>query len=191
MEKTLISWDRLERDEVREIIEKEIAKHAADGIGRVNYAVASCGGRVLKHSEPSVLSSRLSRWISGNVHRDATGECFPLKGDNGFVEVKLCTSVVPEAITVEHVSKSVALDRSNAPKGCKVLGWLGDGERKEKMHLLTRFRYDLKKSNVQTFNVVDPTVVDTIRLEFMSNHGNPNFTCIYRVRVHGHESYVA
>ncbi|CAI9281235.1 unnamed protein product [Lactuca saligna] len=120
MEKTLISWDRLEWDEVREIIKKEIAKHAADGIGRVDYAVASCGGRVLKHSKPSVLSSRLSRWISGNVHRDAvkmlqpsfgqTGECFPLKGDNGFVEVKLCTSVVPEAITVEHVSKDFQME---------------------------------------------------------------------------------
>ncbi|KAI3758109.1 hypothetical protein L6452_05657 [Arctium lappa] len=34
------------------------------------------------------------------------GECFPLKGNNGFVEINLRTAIVPEAITLEHVSKA-------------------------------------------------------------------------------------
>ncbi|CAH1449674.1 unnamed protein product [Lactuca virosa] len=196
----------LKLDEIRafakEIVEKEIEKHAADGLGRIDYAVASGGAMVLKHSEPFIRSSKLSRWIAGNVHSGAVkmlqpsfgqpGECFPLKGDTGFVDIKLRTAVIPEAITLEHVSKSVAFDRSSAPKDCKVLGWLGSEELTEKMHLLTEFTYDLEKSNAQTFNVVESkTAVDTIRLEFLSNHGSPSHTCIYRVRVHGYEPNLA
>lgn len=194
-------------DEIRafakEIVEKEIGKHAADGLGRVDYAVATGGASVLKHSEAFIGASRVSGWFTGNVRSDAVkmlqpsfgqpGECFPLKGDNGFVEIKLRTAIVPEAITLEHVSKSVAFDRSSAPKDCKVLGYLRNEEDTQKEHLLTEFTYDLEKSSAQTFNVLDtevsdPTIIDTIRLEFMSNHGSPTHTCIYRVRVHGHDA---
>ncbi|KAL4564569.1 hypothetical protein LXL04_028633 [Taraxacum kok-saghyz] len=190
--------NKLNLDEVRafakEIVEKEISKHAADGLGMVDYAVASGGAMVLKHSEPYLRMNKLfSKWISGNVHSDAVkilqpsfgqpGECFPLKGDNGFVEIKLRTAVIPEAITLEHVSKSVAFDRSSAPKECKVSGWLGKEEGTEKM--LTEFTYDLEKSNAQTYNTdlnPNPSAMDTIRFEFVSNHGSPSHTCIYRVR---------
>lgn len=197
-------------DEIRAfakgVVEKEIRKHAADGLGRVDYAVASGGASVVKHSEAYVGASGASRvtvWLKGgSVRSDSVkvlqpsfgqpGECFPLKGDSGFVEIKLRTAIVPEAITLEHVDKSVAFDRSSAPKDCKVLGWLRNEEDTEKEHLLAEFTYDLEKSSAQTFNVLDskssdPTIINTLRLEFMSNHGSPTHTCIYRVRVHGHQ----
>ncbi|XP_076937705.1 SUN domain-containing protein 1-like [Bidens hawaiensis] len=196
----------LKLDEIRalakEIVEREIGKHAADGIGRVDYAVASGGAVVVKHSEAFGGGRRGGGWFSGNVRSDAVkmlqpsfgqpGECFPLKGDNGFVEIKLRSAIVPEAITLEHVAESVAFDRSTAPKDCKVWGWSRNEEDTQKEHLLTEFTYDLEKSSSQTFNVlvktegVKPVVIDTVRLQFMSNHGSPSHTCIYRVRVHGH-----
>ncbi|KAJ6727536.1 SAD1/UNC-84-LIKE PROTEIN-RELATED [Salix purpurea] len=36
----------------REIVQKEIEKHAADGLGRVDYVLAASGGMVVKHSDP-------------------------------------------------------------------------------------------------------------------------------------------
>ncbi|KAJ9550453.1 hypothetical protein OSB04_014498 [Centaurea solstitialis] len=140
----------------REVVEKEIGKHAADGLGRVDYAVASGGATVLKHSEAFLGGNRVSNWLSRGVRSDAVkmlqpsfgqpGECFPLKGDNGFVEIKLRTAIVPEAITLEHVSKSVAFDRSSAPKDCKILGWLTSRvDTTEKKHLLTELTYDLER----------------------------------------------
>ncbi|KAL8209469.1 hypothetical protein R6Q57_006201 [Mikania cordata] len=196
----------LKLDEIRavarEIVEKEIGKHAADGIGRVDFAVASGGAIVSKHSEAFNGARRVGDWFTGKVRNDAVkilqpsfgqpGECFPLKGDNGFVEIKLRTAIVPEAITLEHVSKSVAFDTSTAPKDCKVWGWSRNGEDTQNEHLLSAFTYDLEKSSSQTFNLsldtehISPIVIDTIRLQFMSNHGSPTNTCIYRVRVHGH-----
>ncbi|CAN6566997.1 unnamed protein product [Malus baccata var. baccata] len=87
---------------------------------------------------------------------------------------------------------SVAYDRSSAPKDCRISGWLR-GRDDPEVHIeirLAEFTYDFEKSNAQTFNVLDSAVsglVDTVRLDFTSNHGSPSHTCIYRFRVHGHE----
>ena len=89
----------------------------------------------------------------------------------------------------------MANDRSSAPKNCRVSGWhqghdADIGVETGKMFLLVEFSYDLEKSNAQTFNVLDlvgSSLVDTVRLDFTSNHGNPSHTCIYWLRVHGHE----
>lgn len=194
----------------REMVEKEIGKHAADGLGRVDYAIASGGAMVVKHSEP--YTGRKSIWFSRSgkgVHSDADkmlkpsfgepGHCFPLKGSSGFVQIKLRAAIVPEAITLEHVAKSVAFDRSSAPKDCRVSGWYQGQDadsavvNAEKMFLLAEFTYDLEKSNAQTYDVVETTtgsgMVDMIRFDFSSNHGSASHTCIYRLRVHGHEPY--
>lgn len=192
----------------REIVLKEVEKHAADGLGRVDYALASGGARVVRHSEP-YTSGKAGNWFPvaksrGGVHGSAhkmlepsfgePGQCFPLKGTSGFVEIKLRGPVTPDAITLEHVAKSVAYDRSSAPKDCQVSGWFEGPEddpssRGEKRVILKEFTYDLEKSNAQTFNIdtVYPDAVNMIRLDFSSNHGSPSHTCIYRLRVHGHE----
>ncbi|XVE52370.1 hypothetical protein DITRI_Ditri02bG0117000 [Diplodiscus trichospermus] len=192
----------------REIVKNEIEKHASDGLARADYALFSGGGKVVGHSEP-FLVRKGSNWFlkssQSGVHRDADkmlkpsfgepGQCFPLKGSSGFVQIKLRTAIMPEAITLEHVAKSVAYDRSSAPKDCRVSGWLQgrdpdapvDGN---KMFLLAEFTYDLEKSSAQTIDVLDAAgvgIVDTVRLYFTSNHGSPSHTCIYRLRVHGHE----
>ncbi|KAH7864146.1 hypothetical protein Vadar_026316 [Vaccinium darrowii] len=187
----------------RGIVEKEIEKHAADGLGRVDYALSSAGATVVRHSEPYGVG-KVRGWFytaNGNEdHHEANvmlrpsfgepGQCFPLKGSTGFVEIKLRTAIIPEAITLEHVAESVAYDRSSAPKDCRVSGWLQDHDAAEQMFLLTEFSYDLEKSNAQTFNVLDSvgsSVINTIRLDVASNHGSASHTCIYRLRVHGHE----
>ncbi|KAG6630844.1 SUN domain-containing protein 1-like [Carya illinoinensis] len=193
----------------REVIEREIEKHAADGLGRVDYALASGGAMVVKHSEP-YLVGKASNWFLNGARNSARtnadkmlrpsfgepGQCFALSGSSGFVQIRLRTAIVPEAITLEHVAKSVAYDRSSAPKDCRVSGWL-QGRNidaavdTEKPFLLAEFTYDLEKSNAQTFNVLEsvgPGIVDTVRLDYTSNHGSPSHTCIYRFRVHGRES---
>ncbi|KAF7138030.1 hypothetical protein RHSIM_Rhsim07G0072700 [Rhododendron simsii] len=198
----------LNLDEIRAvargIVEKEIEKHAADGLGMVDYALSSAGATVVKHSEAYRVGKGKVWFYTANrneVHHEANmmlrpsfgepGQCFPLKGNNGFVEIKLRTAVIPEAITLEHVAKSVAYDRSSAPKECRVSGWLEKRDTPEQqMFLLTEFTYDLEKSNAQTFSVLDSVgsgMVNTIRLDVASNHGSASYTCIYRLRVHGRE----
>ncbi|VVB13271.1 unnamed protein product [Arabis nemorensis] len=197
-----VSIDEL-RAYAREIMEKEIEKHAADGLGRVDYALASGGAFVMQHSDP-YLVGKGSNWFATSSRRAHTnavkmlspsfgepGQCFALKGSNGYVQIRLRGPIVPEAFTLEHVDKSVAYDRSSALKDCRVSGWLQGQESSvetEKMQLLTEFTYDLDRSNAQTFNILDSSssgLVDTVRLDFTSNHGSNSHTCIYRFRVHG------
>ncbi|XP_022743867.1 SUN domain-containing protein 1-like [Durio zibethinus] len=190
----------------REIVKNEIEKHASDGLARADYALFSGGGKVVRHSEPFLGERKqLALTSSQNgVHRDAAkmlkpsfgepGQCFPLKGSNGFVQIK-CAQLLSQSYYFGTFAKSVAYDRSSAPKDCRVSGWLQardldlpvDGN---KMFLLAEFTYDLEKSSAQTFDVLDAAgvgIVDTVRLDFASNHGSPSHTCIYRLRVHGHE----
>ncbi|XP_042514722.1 SUN domain-containing protein 1-like [Macadamia integrifolia] len=191
----------------RDIVSSEIEKHASDGLGRVDYALASGGGMVVRHSEPYFPGNGRS-WLSATtgrigVHSDAQkmlqpsfgepGQCFPLSGSSGWVEIRLRAAIVPEAITLEHVAKIVAYDRSSAPKDCRVSAWLqkhdSDPSVQPEMFLLTEFTYDLEKSNAQTIDVDSTSSgsINMIRFDYISNHGSPSHTCIYRLRVHGYE----
>ena len=113
----------------REIVKNEIEKHASDGLARADYALFSGGGKVVRHSEHFLVGKGSNRFLKSSqngVHRDAdkmlkpsfgeTGQCFPLKGSNGFVQIKLRTAIIPVAITLEHVAKvtfSLRLHRCN------------------------------------------------------------------------------
>ena len=105
----------------RDIVWKEIEKHAADGLGRVDYALASGGAKVVRHSEPYGFGKG-NGWFTtakgrNRVHASANkmlepsfgepGQCFPLQGSSGFIEIKLRTGIIPEAVTLEHVSKVI------------------------------------------------------------------------------------
>lgn len=208
----------LSLDDVRavakQIVEAEIDKHSADGLGRVDYALGTGGGRVVGHSEGYFVGNgwswgrgALDMWKKNfdGLHRDADkmlkpsfgepGQCLPLQGSSVFVDVALRTSILPEAVTLDHVAKSVAYDRSSAPKDFRIFGWLRQLEdnaiaEAEQMDMLGEFSYDLEKSSVQTFDLpVQSTrkLINMVKLVVLSNHGSSTHTCIYRLRVHGSE----
>ncbi|CAM0958363.1 unnamed protein product [Alopecurus aequalis] len=153
----------------KEIVETEIARHAADGLGMVDYALGSGGGKVVKHSEAfkkakTILPRRSEAYKMLEPSFGQPGKCFALEGSSGFVEIKLRTGIIPEAVTLEHVDKSVAYDRSSALKDFQVSGWyqgVGDDSDKQEPTAtnLGEFSYDIEKSNAQTFQL-DRTTPD-------------------------------
>ncbi|KAH7423092.1 hypothetical protein KP509_12G038900 [Ceratopteris richardii] len=196
----------------RRMVEIEIEKHAADGIGRVDYALGSGGGKVVDHSEGFyhglwfgwhlLASGFLPR--ASNIHPLANkilepsfgepGQCLPLKGSNVYAVIALRTDIYPEAFSLEHVSKSVAYDISSAPKEFRVFGWRDSFKKDDAAHNfmsevpLGNFEYDIERKHVQTFTVpkdLTGKVINTVRLEVLSNYGSSSHTCIYRFRVHG------
>jgi SUN domain-containing protein 1/2 len=194
----------------------------ADSTNKVDYALFSGGGRVVGHSALSPLVARAEgplthalKSIRGGVHPRAdewvlsgganfAGECLALRGDKGFVDVRLREAVVVNAVTVEHVHADVAYDLSSAPKQFAVSGWnrtrepppidVGSGRsnKEPRSHEFNRgpLRYELGgelRGATQTFSFDEKNAraVDHVRFEVLSNYGNAEYTCLYRLRVHG------
>ena len=101
----------------RDMLMKEIHR-----LSRVDYALSSGGAKVVRHSELFIIG-KVTRWFQKisltTVYRDSEkmlkpsfgepGQCFPLKGDSVFVQIRLRTTIILEAITLEHVDKVMFL----------------------------------------------------------------------------------
>ncbi|KAF1459472.1 Sperm-associated antigen 4 protein, partial [Pygoscelis antarcticus] len=132
------------------------------------------------------------------------GNCWPFQGHQGQVVIRLPARVHLTAVTVQHIAKEVSPSGTviSAPRDVAVfvsLCWAllagiwpwgkagvdADGEEET---LLGTFTYDVAKELVQTFplkNAPLPRAFSYIKLLVKSNWGNPAYTCIYRVQVHG------
>ncbi|NWY67028.1 SPAG4 protein, partial [Erithacus rubecula] len=126
------------------------------------------------------------------------GNCWPFKGHQGQVVIRLPTRVYLTAITVQHITKEASPSGTiiSAPKDIAVFPDLlslcfapkgVDADREEET-LLGMFTYNVEKDPIQTFplkNMLLPRAFSHVKLLVKSNWGNPWYTCIYRVKVHG------
>ncbi|XP_068275232.1 sperm-associated antigen 4 protein-like isoform X2 [Nyctibius grandis] len=115
------------------------------------------------------------------------GNCWPLRGQQGQVVIRLPARVHLTAVTVQHISKEVSSfgTVNSAPRDIAVFGVDADGEEET---LLGTFMYDATKEPIQTFPLKKAQLrraFARIRLVVKSNWGYPDYTCIYRVQVHG------
>ncbi|NXS90400.1 SPAG4 protein, partial [Erpornis zantholeuca] len=126
------------------------------------------------------------------------GNCWAFKGHQGQVVIRLPARVHLTAITVQHITKEASPSGTiiSAPKDIAVfvslLGTSGGdlapvGNREEET-LLGMFTYNMGKNAIQTFplkSMLLPRAFSRVKLLVKSNWGNPWYTCIYRVQVHG------
>ncbi|EMP30786.1 SUN domain-containing protein 3 [Chelonia mydas] len=114
------------------------------------------------------------------------GNCWAFQGSQGQVVIKLPEKVYPTAVTLQHISKAISPsgDVTSAPKDFAVCGL---DEETGKETLLGTFMYDSGKETIQTFQLKSELSKFFVYIKFnvLSNWGNPEYTCVYRVRVHG------
>lgn len=128
------------------------------------------------------------------------GACLPLVGGSGWVDVRLAAPIRPTAFSYEHIPASIAFDIRSAPRSLALTGYLGappphdggsaGGAGAGAGVALGGGVYDARGGRaVQTFPLAvgdaPAQVVDHVRLAIASNHGHPDLTCVYRLRVHG------
>jgi SUN domain-containing protein 1/2 len=132
----------------------------------------------------------LLRGPQSALHPDiSNGNCWAMQGSEGRLTVSLSRTILPTAITLEHVPATMALkeDVRSAPKQFEVWSVSEEGKR---LRLLTQGEYRViwteDESPVQTFlidQVHEP--VRHVQLHVLSNYGHDQYTCLYRFRVHG------
>lgn len=177
--------------------------HDADKLGRVDYAMESAGGTIIstrcsKTYKPSneklgvfgikfFSTSKSPRTvIQPNVD---PGNCWAFEGHEGYLLIKLSRKIIPTEFTYEHVQKRIVpgMDISSAPREFYVMGlhdeYSTDGD------VLGRFEFKEDGASLQTFPVQADNVAayEYIELRVFSNQGCPEYTCLYRFRVHGKE----
>ncbi|KAI8052817.1 hypothetical protein BDF22DRAFT_685364 [Syncephalis plumigaleata] len=112
-------------EQVQATVRREIDRYQADGIAVPDYALLTAGARI-RHITPGLGADagrirRTAWWLLSLVKPPVTkpastallpwrqpGDCWPMSGRSG--------PIIPEAITLEHVDRRIALDATSSPK---------------------------------------------------------------------------
>ena len=177
-----------------------------DRVGRFDYALQAAGAKVVPSltSEPytprgAIIPTKVwhALGLDAGVGRAADalsssnefGRCFAFRGSEGKLTVRLSRPVRPTHFSVEHLHAALCdparnANCSSAPQQMEVVGRSGDGDVVE----FGSFSYAASSDapTVQTFAAASlGERFDAVTLRVKSNHGHPDYTCLYRVRVHG------
>ncbi|XP_045476543.1 SUN domain-containing protein 3-like isoform X2 [Harmonia axyridis] len=182
---------------IKGLVKEELENFGSDKIGRNDFALETAGGRIVKVINTENYGSTVGLFgitlCEGNngpramiQANSAPGECWAFKGSKGAVLIKLLGKVKITAVSLEHISSKISptgrLD--TAPKDFAVYGL--EHPSKSKV-LLGRFQYKLDSHPIQTFpiKIANQTPFEFVEFHVDSNHGSPDYTCVYRLRVHG------
>ncbi|CAH1274367.1 SUN1 [Branchiostoma lanceolatum] len=191
----------VDEERIRAIVNKHIGIYDADKTGMVDHALESAGGSVLslrctetyesKSAQLSILGIPL--WYKTNSPRTVIqpdvhpGNCWAFRGSEGYMVIQLSGVVRPTSFSLEHIPKSLSPTGQidSAPKDFTVYGL--EDETQAEGDLLGNYTYDDNAGALQYFpvQVTDVKPYPIVELRILSNHGNPDYTCIYRFRVHG------
>mmetsp|Transcript_8206 Transcript_8206/g.11278 ORF Transcript_8206/g.11278 Transcript_8206/m.11278 type:complete len:299 (+) Transcript_8206:268-1164(+) len=198
----------ISKEMIEERILAAIETYAADRVGEIDYASKLWNSRIIGKSESAKRNTTKSFfprvWSQFKDFVNPTrrkgpdvilennmnpGDCWALNGPSGYVTVKLGRKVKVSKVSVQHISKGIAPEKSTALKEFKVWGKLS-GKDKESIqigHESYQFENSFNVPTIQYANMTFEEWFDTITIEFTGNYGG-SYTCIYRVRVHGDES---
>ncbi|XP_055032324.2 SUN domain-containing protein 1 isoform X7 [Misgurnus anguillicaudatus] len=191
----------LTEDDVQLIVNNALKIYSQDRTGLVDYALESGGGSILGTRCTVLFDTKtalmslfgIPLWyfsqsprvvIQPDVH---PGNCWAFKGSTGYLVIGLALKIVPTAFSLEHIPKSLSPTGSisSAPREFTVYGL--EEEYQEEGQLLGQFTYDDDGDALQTFSVTEEVKesFQIIELRVLSNWGHPEYTCMYRFRVHG------
>lgn len=177
-------------DLLRDAVQRLIA---TDGTGRADFALENSGASIVSVGETQLVWWWWRPFESSNGPRRAIqasmqpGECFAFTGVGELV-IELARNIYITAISVEHILAQMSPDGTitNAPKRFAVYGVLIDWTE----HYFGTFQYEIERGpTIQTFHIEhEQSMVKypMVRFVFLENHGQPDHTCVYRVRVHGY-----
>lgn len=98
--------------------------------------------------------------------------------------------IVPSAFSLEHIPKDLSPTGNidSAPRQFNVYGL--DDEYQEEGKLLGSYTYQEDGDALQTYPVTEENdkAYQTIEVRVLSNWGHTEYTCLYRIRVHGQPS---
>ncbi|XP_056257379.1 SUN domain-containing protein 1 isoform X7 [Seriola aureovittata] len=195
------SAEGLTEEQVKLIIQNALRLYSQDRTGLVDYALESGGGSILStrcsetYETKTALMSLfgLPLWYFSQSPRVVIqpdvypGNCWAFKGSQGYLVIRLSLRILPTSFCVEHIPKALSPtgNITSAPRNFTVFGL--DDEYQEEGKLLGQYIYQEDGESLQTFPVTEENdkAFQIIEVRVLSNWGHPEYTCLYRFRVHG------
>ncbi|NXF02592.1 SUN2 protein, partial [Smithornis capensis] len=192
-------------EQVHLIVDQALKRYSEDRVGMVDYALESAGASVINTRCSETYETRtallslfgIPLWYHSQSPRvilqpDVNpGNCWAFRGSQGFAVIRLSSVIRPTAVTLEHIPKALSPQGTipSAPKDFTVYGLKEEGE--EEGLLLGQFTYNHDGDPIQTFYLEGDSVgtYQLVELRVLSNWGHPEYTCIYRFRVHGEAAH--
>ncbi|XP_061892620.1 SUN domain-containing protein 1 isoform X1 [Entelurus aequoreus] len=191
----------LTEEHVKLIVQNALKLYSQDRTGLVDYALESGGGSILStrcsetYETKTALMSLfgLPLWYFSQSPRVVIqpdmypGNCWAFKGSQGYLVIRLSLRIKPTSFCLEHIAKALSPtgNITSAPQNFTVFGL--DDEYQEEGDLLGHYTYQEDGESMQIFPVQEPTAkaFQIIEVRVLSNWGHPDYTCLYRFRVHG------
>ncbi|XP_047389546.1 SUN domain-containing protein 1 isoform X9 [Sciurus carolinensis] len=188
-------------EQVRVLVNNALKLYSQDKTGMVDFALESGGGSILStrcsetyETKTALLSLfGIPLWYFSQSPRVVIqpdiypGNCWAFKGSQGYLVVRLSMKIYPTTFTVEHIPKTLSPtgNISSAPKDFAVYGL--ENEYQEEGQHLGQFTYDQEGESLQMFHASErpDRAFQILELRILSNWGHPEYTCLYRFRVHG------
>ncbi|XP_076155181.1 SUN domain-containing protein 2-like [Alosa pseudoharengus] len=184
--------------DVHEIVQRALSLYKADGTGMADYALESLGATVIRSRCSETYRTRspcyslfgMPLWYASESPRTVIqpemhpGKCWAFKGSEGFLTIALCVCVclcvrvcVPACLCVCVCVVCFLV----------LFQGLSGFDEQEEGKFQGRFTYDSDGEPIQTFELPDSVkdVYRAVQLRVLSNWGNPEYSCVYRFRVHG------
>ncbi|KAL2717781.1 tetratricopeptide repeat protein 39C-like [Vespula squamosa] len=191
----------LSPESVRKMVRSELQIYDADKTGMTDYALETSGGIILstRNTEdytagsPGLTLFGIPICIQQNTPRAVIqtgvlpGECWAFKGSSGTVVIQLLGPVYISGVSLEHISPSISPtgETMAAPKEFSL--WGLECVEDTESFFFGEFIYDNTGPSIQYFEVKNKAkkAYDIVEVKIHSNNGHRDYTCVYRIRIHG------
>nr|XP_009682821.1 PREDICTED: uncharacterized protein LOC104150330 [Struthio camelus australis] len=188
------------QQDVQKLIDEALEKLEYNQVGMPDYARKSSGATVMHSKTSGSLRNTRGRLFWAGLPllhsmkspevilepENHAGNCWSFPGSQGHVVIKLPRAIFPQAVTLEHISVRVSPGEniSSAPRDFAVYGMKAESE--EQGTFLGEFTYVAAEHPFQTFQLQNERsdFIQYVKLKVLSNWGHPEYTCVYRFRVH-------
>lgn len=190
-------------DYVRKIVMEIMKIYDADKTGRVDYALESAGGQIISirctqrfevHTRAVKVMGFTLYYEGGDPrtviqgHTLLPGVCWAFQDFPGYLLIKLRNPIKITGFTLEHAPKSILPNNEikSAPRKFNVWGLKEENDHSPV--ILGEFEFIDNDESLQYFSINNTQVNDYfeyVELRIHSNHGQLEYTCLYRFRVHG------
>ncbi|XP_034189562.2 uncharacterized protein LOC117608476 [Osmia lignaria lignaria] len=199
----LVSSNVVSDDRVREIVKEALRVYDADKTGRVDYALESAGGQIIstRCTQKYDIKTRVFKLLALTLHHENNdprtviqgnpiqpGICWAFQGFPGYLLIKLRSAIFVTGFTFEHAAKTILPngEMRSAPKKFNVWGF--EDENDPAPVMFGDYEFAASDDSLQYFPVQNATIerpYEYVELRIQSNHGQLEYTCLYRFRVHG------